>query len=89
MADGRFAEVQSALHPRISANLTEDRLKQAWEQFVAEHGEISEIGSADVEEGNGTLVTLELDMTKKDGQAQLRFLPTGEVVGLDFGDADG
>jgi hypothetical protein len=86
MAEGRFGEVRDALHPRLKGNLNEERLQQAWEEFVEEHGSITRIGQPEVEEGNGTLVTVGLDMTKQDGRAQIRFLPSGEVVGLDFGD---
>jgi hypothetical protein len=86
MVDGRFAEVRGALHPRISSSLTQERLEEAWDEFVDAHGAITEIGQPEVTEGNGTLVTIDLDMTKEDGKAQIRFLPSGEVVGLDFGD---
>lgn len=89
MADGRFAEVQRELHPRISAGLTQERLQAAWEDFVDDHGEVTDIGDPRVEEVNGVLVTIALGMAKRDGQAQVRFLPSGEVVGLDFGEPEG
>ena len=85
MEEERFGDVREALHPGVAERLSEDRLRQAWEEFIGEHGEIDEIGAPEVEEDNGTLVTVGLDMSKRDAEAQVRFLPSGEVVGFDFG----
>ena len=88
MDDGRYDDVREALHERLSANLTKERLGGAWQDFIDDHGEIISIGSPEVVEDNGTLVTIALDMSKRDGRALVRFLPGGEVVGLDFGDPE-
>lgn len=41
MNDGNFKEVREALHLRLQSNLTEERLAEAWGEFVDEHGELT------------------------------------------------
>ncbi len=88
MIGRRFGEVVQTLDPTLSTALTEENLAKAWDAFIEEHGNARRIAAlAQENDAKGTLLTIQIDMERKDGQALVRFSPTGAIVGLEFEDA--
>jgi hypothetical protein len=82
---GRYAEVRALFDETMKAQLSEQKMDEAWKQFVTLFGEFQRQGSAEVVKSGGfDVVNIALLMTKREGQARVTFDADGKIAGLFF-----